>query len=343
MIRQTTGLVATVVLVLGLAAQAAWSAHLDHTVTFDEGDLTVVERNGYDVITLRGCDLTREIGLPQLPVFPLTLTIPSGATVTQIEILEAASSERVVELRPMPAQHPRILPVPGLDIPARPFVDADPSVYGGRRPYPASLAELSSDGLLGDARLVGVSVHPVQFLPGVSKLRFFSTISIRLHYEPADEEVPRTHLASQRRDHPRALRERRRGPHGRESVTSLGYETHGRGLRIRGHPRQLRLRGRFRAAPGLEDRQGRAVQDGVGQLDNGQLPGRRRPRAHQELRGGRTQHLGERVVPPRRRHRLGSDETRLRDDLRGRRPRGRGQHRVRHVLRRSRRYLERRR
>ncbi|MFH1690173.1 MAG: C25 family cysteine peptidase [Candidatus Eisenbacteria bacterium] len=197
MIRRTIRPVVTIVLVLGLAAPVAWSAHLDHTVSFDESDLVVTERDGYDVITLRGCDLTRDIGLPQLPVLPLTLALPTGARVVGIEILEAESSERVVKLRPMPGQHPRILPVPGLDIPFHPFVEADPSVYGGKRPYPASIAELRSAGHLGDARLVGVAVHPVQFLPSVGKLRFFGSISIRLHLDLAEQDTPRTHLPDQ--------------------------------------------------------------------------------------------------------------------------------------------------
>ncbi len=192
MVRQPIGFVVLTGLLLALAASGASSAHLDHTVTFDESDLTTLERDGFDLITLSGCDLTSELGRPQLPVLALTLALPAGARVSELEILKAESVELLARFRPIPAQHPRILPVPGLDIPSHPFVDPDPSVYLGRQPYPARIAELLSAGRLGNTRLVGVALHPVQFVPTVGKLRFFKSISVRLHYDIVEEDAPRT-------------------------------------------------------------------------------------------------------------------------------------------------------
>ncbi|HYW68192.1 MAG TPA: C25 family cysteine peptidase, partial [bacterium] len=183
MSRSVTAPAVTVSLIVALVATTAWSAHLDHTVSFNESDLTVGEWQEFDVISLSGCDHTREIGLPQLPVLPLTLALPAGARVTGLEVLEAQSSELLERFTPMPAQHPRILPVPGLDIPVRPFAGPDPSVYGGMAPYPATIAELVSSGNLDGDRLVGVAVHPVQFIPAVGKVRFFNRVTLRVHYD----------------------------------------------------------------------------------------------------------------------------------------------------------------
>ena len=202
MVRRSIKHVVVAGLLLGLAASGAWSAHLDHTVSFDESDLTLDKREGYDVITLPGCDLTGEVGLPQLPVLSLTLALPAGARVSELEILEAESTELLAKFHPVPAQHPRILPVPGFDIPSRPFVDPDPSVYHGRRPYPAQIAELLSAGRLGGTRLVGLALYPVQFVPTVGKLRFFRRMSIRLHYDLVEEAAP----GSSRRDQDTVVR-----------------------------------------------------------------------------------------------------------------------------------------
>ena len=191
MMRRSIGHVLFAGLLLGLTASGVWAGYLDHTVTFAQSDLAVAELDGYDVITLPGCDLTGEIGLPQLPVFSLTLALPAGARIVELEILEAESTELLARFRPIPAQHPRILPVPGFDIPSRPFVGPDPSVYLGRQPYPTPVAELLSTGRLGGARLVGVALHPVQFVPTVGKLRIFRSISVRLHYDLVDEVAPR--------------------------------------------------------------------------------------------------------------------------------------------------------
>jgi hypothetical protein len=185
---RTQRLIAAVGLMLGLAASIARPAHLDHTIEFDESELTIVERDGYDVVTLRGCDLSVDVGRPQLPVRPLTLALPPDARVERIEVLEARSSELLDRYYPIPAQHPRILPVPGLEIPQRPFVHPDPRVYGGSEPYPRAIVEFVSSGRLGDVTLVGLAVHPVQFVPSDDKLRFFRKMAIRVHYDVDDSE-----------------------------------------------------------------------------------------------------------------------------------------------------------
>ena len=197
MVRRSIGHVVLAGLLLGMAASGASSAHLDHAVSFDESDLTIAERDGYDVITLRGCDLTTEVGLPQLPVLSLTLALPAGARIGELEILETESTELLARFHPLPAQHPSILPVPGIDIPSRPFVDPDPSVYLGGHPYPARIAELLSTGRLGGTQLVGVALHPVQFVPTAGRLRFFKSISVRLHYDLAEGNAPGTSCRDQ--------------------------------------------------------------------------------------------------------------------------------------------------
>ncbi|MCK4512848.1 hypothetical protein KAW64_13975, partial [bacterium] len=105
MVRQPIGFVVLAALLLALTASGASSAHLDHTVTFDESHLTTAERDGYDVITLSGCDLTTELGRPQLPVLALTLALPAAARVSELEILNAESIELLARFRPIPAQH----------------------------------------------------------------------------------------------------------------------------------------------------------------------------------------------------------------------------------------------
>lgn len=187
------------VLLLTLTAGAR-AAYVEHTLTFRERELALAKLGTYDIILLRDCDITREAGRPQLPVLSLTLAIPQGARATRLEVLEAESRELVERFTPLPAQAPQILPTPGVEPPPWAFVEADPSVYGRSEPYPSAVAEITSTGRLPSNEAVGVSVYPLQYIPDARSIRFFSRITLRLHYEHSDagrRPVPEAKLLRQ--------------------------------------------------------------------------------------------------------------------------------------------------
>jgi hypothetical protein len=181
MAKRLGSLLVLLALTAGAAGPAA-AGVVDHTIRLRPQDLSIVRADGYDVVTLEGADVTREPGHPQLPVLPVVLAIPAGAEVESIEILSTESSEIREGAYPRPAQPPRILPVPGLSLPEWRPVRPDPAVYGRARTYPGELAEIVSEGRLAGGTAVGIAVYPVQFLPGVRKLRFFPQITLRLRY-----------------------------------------------------------------------------------------------------------------------------------------------------------------
>lgn len=180
---RTARLAAAAVIVIALATTPSRPESVEHTLRFSESWLTIERLDGFDSISLRGCDVTREPGKPQLPVFPLTLSLPEGARAVTVEVVSAESSELLGVFRPRPAQHPRILPVPGIDLPVPEPVPPDPSVYEGRSAFPGRLIELTSRGTVGTTTLVGAAVYPMQFVPDQGKLRLFDTIRLRVDYE----------------------------------------------------------------------------------------------------------------------------------------------------------------
>lgn len=185
-------------LILTLTALLAVSTtagadHVDYTATFSQQDLAVTKYGGYDVLTLRGCDVSREVGRPQLPVLSLTLVLPGGARATDLEVLGAETRDLLERFDPLPAQAPRILPIPGLDPPDWRFSEPDASVYRSGAPYPPVSAEIVSEGRLGGNVAVGVAVHPLQFIPDTGKIRLFRRIDLRLHYESSGRPVDARH------------------------------------------------------------------------------------------------------------------------------------------------------
>jgi len=162
---------------------AASAGHVDHTLLFSQQDLAVTERGPYHVFALRDCDVTREVGKPQMPVATVTLALPCGATDLRLEVMGAESREFIGPYHPFPAQRPSILPIPGVELPAWRFTEPTPSTYRGASPYPPLVAEISSEGTLGGNKAVGVAVYPLQYLPSSGKVRLFSKLELRVHYQ----------------------------------------------------------------------------------------------------------------------------------------------------------------
>ncbi len=165
------------------AACAASAGTVDYEFEFAEQELSVAVFGGYDFVTLPGCDVTREPGRPQLPVLPATIVLPPGASVTGLEVVSAESRELLGQFNPRPAQRPRILPIPGIELPDWDFTPPDAAVYAAGAPYPSTIARLTSTGRLSANTAAGLLVYPVQFIPDAGKLRFFRRIVVRVHYE----------------------------------------------------------------------------------------------------------------------------------------------------------------
>lgn len=171
------------VIALALLAAPGSAGFLEHTVTFLEKDLTMTRTDKYDILRLAGCDIMRDTGKPELPLLALILALPPGARPTRVEIVSDEAVELAGPYLPCPAQPPRILPVPGLDLPDWRPVSPDGSVYDAAAPYPGKTAELASAGRLGGNSAAGVLVHPIQFLPETGSLRFHTRLVLRVEYD----------------------------------------------------------------------------------------------------------------------------------------------------------------
>ncbi len=169
-----------------LTTMPAVGAVLEHTVTFSQQALVFSDSDGYDLITLPSCDVLRDVGRPQLPVRPLTLALPGDVRIISVSVVHTESSDLLGSFMPVAAQPPRILPIPGIDLPARRQAPRDPTVYGRSEPYPTLVVEHVSTGHMVGNTMIGLAVHPLQFIPDRSKLRFFRSITISVEYEIGD-------------------------------------------------------------------------------------------------------------------------------------------------------------
>ncbi|MCD4690330.1 T9SS type A sorting domain-containing protein [bacterium] len=180
--RHVLRLLGTTLLMLTVFALCAQSATLQFTLEFSEQDLSITERDGFHIIRLGTHLLTDEVGSPQLPLVPVLLALPPGARVTGVTVENTESTDIIGTFLPFPSQPPRLLPIPGVRLPVKPFVRPGRTGYQGAAAYPGDVVRLTSASMLAANTMVGLVAHPVQFLPERGRLRFFRTITFAVEY-----------------------------------------------------------------------------------------------------------------------------------------------------------------
>ncbi len=151
-------------------------------IDFSPTSLSIAASDGFDRVILRGCDLSSDVGSPQLPVRSVFIAIPRSAQVEGVEVVSVETEEIPGRYLVFPAQAPQILPMVG--VPARPveFVQPDLSVYGQTTAWPPELVEVGKIGNLLGYRIVGLTLHPVQYIPSEKRLLLHKRLDVRVKY-----------------------------------------------------------------------------------------------------------------------------------------------------------------
>ncbi len=152
---------------------------VEKEVTFNIDDLTFSSLEGYDLVKLKGCKSTVEIGAPLLPRASFSILIPQGAEVVDIEVVSFAKEEITGEYNIYPTQHPQ----PFLKDKVFPSVEPDKDIYASNLPYPEKIAENPKTGSMGGYKLASLLVYPLQYIPAEKKLVFYSKIKLKITYE----------------------------------------------------------------------------------------------------------------------------------------------------------------
>lgn len=180
----TTTLRSAVLLAAVLVSATAPAATLEHTIHFNEQNLVIESQDGHDRIRLGSALVTDEIGAPELPLVPIQLALPAGSIITGVRVTNTESTDLIGDYAPYPAQPPRLLPVPGVQLPVKPFARPDRARYESGEPYPTDIVRLASRSVYPGNVVAGLLVHPVQYLPERARLRFFRSVTFVLEYTP---------------------------------------------------------------------------------------------------------------------------------------------------------------
>jgi hypothetical protein len=133
-------------------------------VDFAFDDLEFHKFRGYDVVKIKDCLLTMNIGEPKLPLKTKFIFIPNSSEVIDIEF----SSEREEiegKFNIYPNQPPAITSIMNQN-----FI-FNHTIYNSSDPYPKKCFEYHV-GKMRDHKIVTISVYPLQYIPIEGKIVF---------------------------------------------------------------------------------------------------------------------------------------------------------------------------
>jgi len=169
-----------------------------HTLRFNRTDMTFRKIREYDGVFLKGCDVSSQIGEPQLPVYTLQIMLPENQAYRSFRVIRDEKAVLPERVYLFPSQPPRIPSRDRRDMTE--FIPAKAEVYSKTDVYPEECVQCLGTGVLGKSVMVSFQVFPLQIIPASGELMFHSVIEIGVEHEPADGyslrkmKVPPSHV-----------------------------------------------------------------------------------------------------------------------------------------------------
>jgi len=186
-------------------SSAATGAAFEVAVSWDQLVLEPTTANGktYVQVSLPGWASTSQAGAPSLPVLAKAVAAPQGATVT-VRVTPGQAHTVALPAPPLPVASqvvewapPATGAAPVLPEPIT-VIEEDPAIYTGVAAYPAALAEVTSDGVMRQQRVLGIATYPVQYNPAAQQLIVYESLRVEVVFEetPTSEALKTTgHVA----------------------------------------------------------------------------------------------------------------------------------------------------
>jgi hypothetical protein len=177
-------LFAIIPLTVALLCTTISAETIDLEVTFTQTDLSFAVRDGYDQVYMRGLDLTREPGQPQLPLMAARALIPPGTRIDGVEVLEMNLVDLPGSYDIFPAQPPQILSLSPADLAKVSFVEPQEELYRSLEPFPSQSVRFTGSGYLAGYHLADLEICPLVYLPAEKKLQFCRSIRFVVNTAP---------------------------------------------------------------------------------------------------------------------------------------------------------------
>lgn len=156
-------------------------AQYEGQISFNQGDVSITQSDGWCRVTVPGCQGNNQPGMPALPVKPLSIVIPVDQEVSGIEILSIQQTELPGTYFNLMPEQPEAVP----DLPAPGFYPANTQVYSTDAFWPAGRFAACGSGFRHGAHLAVVLFSPLQYNPVTEKIKLATQVNYRLLYTAA--------------------------------------------------------------------------------------------------------------------------------------------------------------
>ena len=154
---------------------------ITENVNFSKGDFRLAESQGYGLVIGQAMDVTDQPGAPQLPVRPVSLTLPVRARVTAVRAEPEAWVGLETGVTAFPAQQQAIL---SKSEKLAAFTAPDPAVYESSQPWPAEPAVWTGTSTRDGRTVVELLVYPVRYAGSSRQLEYCPRFTVKVEYDP---------------------------------------------------------------------------------------------------------------------------------------------------------------
>ncbi|MGD8979465.1 MAG: C25 family peptidase propeptide domain-containing protein, partial [candidate division WOR-3 bacterium] len=168
----------------------------DHTTTkqidFRPELIEFSRADEYTKVRIMGCEISQDVGAPEVPAKAFQIALPYGAEDISIEIIATESEMLDGEYLLSCAQPPQILSLAE----TRESVAPDRAIYGSDRLYPAEIITLQGTGEFDNHQVCELVAYPIQYKPGTRKLIFHKSIRFRIKYTAGTQRTAHSNTLS---------------------------------------------------------------------------------------------------------------------------------------------------
>jgi len=160
-----------------------FSETVQHQVSFNRSDLTMVNEGEYKKIDITGIISIGEVGFPQLPVKPVSILLPPNSKIEGIRIISVESEDIEGNHTVYPAQSPTT--------PGESFIFSPPNqlIYNSNQRFPSEPVQLTNHGSMSGYSIANILIYPVQYIPSEGLLIFHKNIKFDIDYVQVTDTI----------------------------------------------------------------------------------------------------------------------------------------------------------
>jgi len=158
-------------------------AQITYPVSFFQRDLVFDQKDGFDVVSLKGGIRSKDYGCPDLPIKLIHLILPPDSKVADVSIMSKQHGLLGGEYLIFPSQPDEKTD----DIYKKEWVKPDSRVYNSDSLYPSQLVKIVEDGYLAGNHIVTLALYPLQYKPKSGKLFFYTCLNVGVKLEPSEK------------------------------------------------------------------------------------------------------------------------------------------------------------